>query len=158
MKCHLSLPAYVEIRMNYPGIGIGVLIFNNKNLLLGQRLGEHGHLTWGPPGGHLEFSETFEMCAVRETKEETGLIISSPSVFAITNDVFEKEHKHYVSIFLKAEYPRNQTIHVMEKNKVISWQWFPLHSLPEPLFLPLDHLIHAKEGYFMNNSQQPVMI
>jgi 8-oxo-dGTP diphosphatase len=118
--------------------------------LLGQRLGEHGHLTWGPPGGHLELGETFELCAIRETQEETGLIISSPKVFAITNDVFEKEHKHYVSIFLKAEYPRNQEIQIMEQNKVVSWQWFSLHSLPEPLFLPLEHLI--QEGYFMNNN------
>jgi len=143
--------------MNYPRVGIGVLIFNNKNLLLGQRLGEHGHLTWGPPGGHLESGETFEMCAIRETKEETGLVISSPKVFVITNDVFEQERKHYVSIFLKAEYPCNQTIHIMEQNKVVSWQWFSLHSLPEPLFLPLDHIIKNK-GYFMNNSQQLIMI
>lgn len=34
--------------MNYPKVGIGVLIFNNQNLLLGQRLGPHGYLTWGP--------------------------------------------------------------------------------------------------------------
>ncbi|MBL7481363.1 nucleotide triphosphate diphosphatase NUDT15 [Legionella bononiensis] len=138
--------------MNYPRVGIGVLIFNNNKLLLGQRLSEHGHLTWGPPGGHLELGETFEMCAIRETKEETGLIITSPKVFAITNDVFEKEHKHYVSIFLKAEYPRNQAIHNMEQNKVVSWQWFSLHSLPEPIFLPLEHLFD--EGYFINNGQQ----
>ncbi len=140
--------------MIYPRVGIGVLIFNNRDLLLGQRLNGHGHLTWGPPGGHLEFGETFEACAIRETQEETGLIISSLKLFAVTNNIFEQEQKHYVSIFLKAEYPSNQTIQIMEQNKVISWQWFPIDSLPMPLFLPLDHLI--QNGYFMYTVDNPL--
>ncbi|ABV74862.1 ADP-ribose pyrophosphatase MutT [Rickettsia akari str. Hartford] len=53
-------------------------------------------------GGHLEFGETFEKCAIRKVLEETNLIIEHTQFIAVTNDAFEKEQKHYISIFLKA--------------------------------------------------------
>ena len=125
----------------YPRVGIGVLIFDQDKLLLGQRQQSHGESTWGPPGGHLEFGEQFEECACREVKEETGLIINSPTLLAVTNDIFEKENRHYVSIFLKTTYPTDQTIQNLEPHKVKSWQWFPKNRLPEQLFLPLKNLL-----------------
>ena len=42
-------------------------------------------------------------CAERETLEETGLNIRAIKIVAVTNDVFAKENKHYVSIFMKCE-------------------------------------------------------
>lgn len=79
-----------------------MLIFNQEGqLLLGKRLGSHGESSWGAPGGHLEFCETFEECAIGEVLEETGLRIVSPKFLAITNDFFEVESKHYVTIFYK---------------------------------------------------------
>ncbi|RUR09862.1 NUDIX hydrolase [Legionella sp. km772] len=97
-------------KTNYPRVGIGVLIFDQDKLLLGQRQQSHGNATWGPPGGHLEFGEEFEECACREVKEETGLIIANPTLFAVTNDLFPQESKHYISIFLTAPYPKEQDI------------------------------------------------
>src|SRR3990167_9232122 len=87
-----------------PFIGLGVLLFDeHKNLLLGKRKASHGESTWCPPGGHVEFGESFEYCAMRETLEETGLVINNPQFFCITNDLFHTEQKHYVSVFMKAE-------------------------------------------------------
>ncbi len=35
-------------------VGVGVLIYNNKDeILLGLRKSKHGEGTWCPPGGHL---------------------------------------------------------------------------------------------------------
>jgi len=119
-----------------------VLILNNVNqLLLGQRLNSHGAKSWAPPGGHLEFGETLEECAIRETSEETGLIITSPEFIAITNDIFPTENKHYVSIFMKSKYPQEQSIINLEPTKTLNWQWFNLNNLPDTLFLPLKHLL-----------------
>lgn len=88
------------------GVGVGVLIFNSENqVLMGQRLNSIGAGGWSPPGGHLEFGGTFEECAIREAFEETGLTISNPTFVALTNNVFEKESKHYIVIFMKALYP-----------------------------------------------------
>jgi 8-oxo-dGTP diphosphatase len=136
--------------MKYPRVGIGVLIFNQKNeVLLGKRLNSHGEGCWGPSGGHLEFDETFEEAAIREVYEETGLHISNPKFFALTNDNFSLEEKHYISIFMKAEYPPEQAVQNREPDKTIEWQWFSFTDLPSPLFLPLQNL-QAGKGYAVN--------
>jgi 8-oxo-dGTP diphosphatase len=128
-----------------PRIGLGVLLFNPiQQILLGKRKGSHGEGDWGPPGGHLEFNESFESCAIREVFEETNLEITSPEFLAITNDFFEAEKKHYVSIFMKASYPNGQKINNQEPHKVETWQWFSLTSLPHNLFLPLKRLMSGK--------------
>jgi len=91
----------IELRKmeNIPRVGLGVLIFNQHGqILLGKRKQSHGSSSFGPPGGHLEFGESFEHCAIREVLEETGLNIVSPRFLAATNDLFELENKHYVSI------------------------------------------------------------
>ena len=58
--------------------------------------------TWALPGGHLDFGESFETCAMREVLEETGLQVKDDSVrfLTATNDVMPSEHKHYVTIFM----------------------------------------------------------
>jgi 8-oxo-dGTP diphosphatase len=130
--------------MNSPRVGIGVLIFNNKFLLLGKRMLKHGSSSWAPPGGHLEFGETFEECAIREVKEETGLEITSPRIIGVTNDLFLQDNKHYVSIFLHVKYDGNQQIQNLEPEKVLSWNWFDVSQIPDNLFLPLQNLIKNK--------------
>lgn len=55
------------------------------------------------PGGHLEHLETFEACAKREVKEETGLQIEDVKFLTATESYFtEEENKHYVTIFMTA--------------------------------------------------------
>lgn len=127
-------------KMTTPRVGIGVLIFKDSFLLLGKRLLNHGTSTWAPPGGHLEFGETFECCAIREVKEETNLNILNPQVIGVTNDIFADDNKHYVSIFLIAKYNGGK-IESLEPEKVLSWEWFDKNNLPDNLFLPLKNLL-----------------
>jgi 8-oxo-dGTP diphosphatase len=131
--------------MSHPKVGIGVLIFNEDKILLGKRKGSHGADSWSPPGGHLEMRESFEACALREVKEETDLTISSPEFLAITNDIFEADDKHYVTIFMCAHFPENQTIKNREPEKTVSWEWIDINKLPQNLFLPMRNLL-AGEG------------
>lgn len=56
--------------------------------------------SWQLPGGHLEKGEGLLQGAARETKEETGLDVEAQGVIATTNDVFEREDKHYVTYFV----------------------------------------------------------
>lgn len=122
-------------------VGVGILIFNENNeVLLGQRLNSHGAHQWETPGGHLEFGESFETCAIRETKEETGLIIHDPQFCYLSNDFFETENKHYVTILMRAACPPNQAVSNLEPHKRGGWQWFDFHNLPTNLFVPLRHL------------------
>lgn len=132
---------------DFPRIGVGVLLLNGENqILLGRRKNSHGESTWGPPGGHLEFGESLEACAIREMLEETGVAIENPRFFAMSNDVFKAENKHYISLFMTARLRNNQTVQNLEPHKVEDWQWFSLDALPEDLFLTLKSL-KAGLGY-----------
>lgn len=131
--------------MNIPRVGVGTLIYNLRNqILLGERIASHGKNNFGPPGGHLEFGESFEECAIREAKEETGLDIISPVFIGLTNDIFAEDDKHYISIFMKASYSETQQIINLEPQKIISWNWYSFDYLPSNLFLPLKQLIENK--------------
>lgn len=57
-------------------------------------------------GGHLEIGESWEECVVRETREETGYEISveQAQFLHTTNDVFQAEKKHYVTIFMQGQF------------------------------------------------------
>ena len=75
-------------RLLIPRIGIGVIAQNSDDLIiLGKRKNAHGDGEWAPPGGHLEFGETPIECAIRELKEETGLILQNPEEITFTNDI-----------------------------------------------------------------------
>src|ERR1700730_2512396 len=87
-----------------PQVGIGVIVRNDRQLLLMRRSNSHGAGTWSSPGGHLEYGETPEACALRETLEETGVTITNVTFRTITNDFFEDEGKHYVTIWMEGDY------------------------------------------------------
>ncbi|GAB2550748.1 mutator protein MutT [Gracilibacillus alcaliphilus] len=50
----------------------GVCIINRSGEVLLQKRGDKNK--WGFPGGALEIGESIEECALREVKEETGLV------------------------------------------------------------------------------------
>ena len=56
--------------------------------------------TWQLPGGHLEFRESTAACAERETKEETALDVAAEKFVKMTEDVFESDGKHYITLFM----------------------------------------------------------
>lgn len=123
-----------------PHVGVGVLIINKDTVLLGKRKGSHGSATWAPPGGHLEFQESFEQCAQREVVEETGLHVDALRFASCTNDIFAQNNKHYVTIFMLAHYTQGHP-RITEPDTCEEWQWFSWDNLPTPLFLPLQHLL-----------------
>lgn len=139
--------------MSQPRIGVGVLIFREGQLLLGQRLGSHGAGDWSAPGGHLEFGETPQQCAEREVWEETGLTLGATTLGPFTNDVFPVEQKHYVTLFVLA-HAASGTPQRCEPEKCAGWQWFDLDNLPQPLFAPLRSLLD-QEGDLLALSRVP---
>ena len=125
---------------NRPQIGIGVIIRKGNKVLLGMRKGSHGSGAWSFPGGHLEFGEQIEACAEREAQEETGALISVVGRGPFTNDIFDEEHRHYVTLFVVADYISGD-IEVREPEKCERWEWFEWRDLPRPIFLPIQNLL-----------------
>jgi 8-oxo-dGTP diphosphatase len=102
-------------------VGVAVIITHNNHILLGERIGAHGANTWATPGGHLEFGETVEQCAAREVLEETGLIVSEITKLDFTNDIFEADNKHYITLYVKAHYLGGDA-EIKEPNKCLQWR------------------------------------
>lgn len=115
-----------------PLVGIGIMIFKDKKILLGKRKGSHGAGEWSFPGGHLEFGESFEKCAKRETKEESGIQIKNIK-FQFLANVKKYKKKHYAHIGLIADWRKGYP-KVLESDKNENWNWYSINRLPKPLF------------------------
>jgi len=132
---------------NRPKVGLGVLIMKEGKVLLGKRKNAHGDGDWCFPGGHLEAEESWEDCARRETKEEAGIEIKNLRFGTATNDIFEKEGKHYVTIIMLADYASGE-VTLCEPEKCEKWEWFSWDALPTPLFVPQQNLLKQKFNPF----------
>ncbi len=129
--------------MSEARVGIGVFIFKNGKFLIGHRQGSHGEGTWALPGGHLEFGESFEQTAVREVLEENGLQIENLKIGAVTNDIFEVENKHYVTIWMTSHWKSGEP-EILEPHKCLEWRWVDFDTLPKPLFLAWNQLFDSQ--------------
>ena len=123
-----------------PQVGVGVIVIRDRRILLHRRKNAHGAGTWSCPGGHLEFGESWEECARREVMEEAGIRIRNIRFGTATNDIFEKEGKHYITIFMLADWESGEPA-VLEPDKCGGWEWVEWGQLPKPLFLPLINLL-----------------
>lgn len=126
--------------------GIGVILCNDQGkVLLGYRIGRHGYGSWSFPGGHVEINETPEECAIRETKEETGIQLFSSDLVKgpHTYNYFPASGLKYDTQFIIAQSNSDPTL--KEPDKFTEWSWFYWNHFPEPLFDPIKNLI--QEGF-----------
>ena len=138
------------------GVGVGVMILKDSKLLLGKRHEDPGMATsllkgagtWTMPGGKLDFGESFEEGAKRETLEETGLTINKLNVMCVNNDKIETAH--FVTIGLLCEDFSGEP-KVMEPDKITEWRWFDLDKLPNPLYFPSARILenYLKKQFYI---------
>jgi 8-oxo-dGTP diphosphatase len=117
-----------------------------RQILMGRRKGSHGAGTWSFPGGHQEWGETIFATAVRESMEEAGLKFpygeSHFSPLTFTNDIFQVENKHYITLYCACEWtPEMGEPHIMEPDKCEEWRWTT--EPPSPLFLPVENMLRS---------------
>ena len=128
------------------GVGIGVMIMKDKKILLGKRHIDpekadselHGEGTWTMPGGKLEYGETFEEGAIRETFEETSIKLNNIKIISVNND--KNEHAHFITIGMFSD-DFEGIVKVMEPDEITEWKWFDLDNLPKNIFFPSAKLL-----------------
>lgn len=93
--------------------------------------------TYGLPWWHLDFWETITDCGVRETLEETWLVIHNIDIYGFTED--RDQTRHYITFFMKfTEFQWVVTTPEPDKHK--KWEWLTLtevRKLDKKLFWPL---------------------
>jgi 8-oxo-dGTP pyrophosphatase MutT (NUDIX family) len=65
--------------------GVRVVIENPDGLLLFQLRGDFEGV-WGLPGGNMEYGESASIAAIREVREETGLVLADLVPFGHSSD------------------------------------------------------------------------
>ncbi|HEV2614374.1 MAG TPA: NUDIX domain-containing protein [Gammaproteobacteria bacterium] len=131
--------------MQNPRVGVGIIITSGQEILLAQRKNSHGEGTWTTAGGHLELYEDVLSAAVRETEEETGILLNTNNIreLGFTQDIFEQENKHYITCFLSCELDKTVVKpKIVEPDKFSSeWIWFNVRNLPTPVFIPVTNAL-----------------
>jgi len=133
---------------DYPPIKVGIAVFvmRDNSILMMKRKGGRGDGCWHLPGGHLEFGESFEACAKREVREETGMEITDVVFGVVTNDV--DDQTHYVTIWMVAQWVSGE-IWIREPDKCDGMRWVREEDgeRPQPLWQPYwDNFDKALEG------------
>jgi 8-oxo-dGTP diphosphatase len=85
-----------------PLVGVGAIIIEGGRVVLVKRAHPPLQAEWSIPGGVLEVGERVRGAAVRETREETGLIVEPGELLGVYDRVLRDPEKrvqyHYVLI------------------------------------------------------------
>lgn len=73
--------------------GPGIVLIERKNPPYG----------WAIPGGFVDYGETVEAAAIRESREETGLKIMNLNQFHVYSDPHRDPRGHTISVVFTAE-------------------------------------------------------
>jgi len=86
----------------FPLVGVGAIIIQNSRVLLVKRAHPPLQAQWSIPGGVLEVGELVREAAVREAREETGLIVETGELLGVYDRILRNDEQrvqyHYVLV------------------------------------------------------------
>jgi 8-oxo-dGTP diphosphatase len=130
-----------------PLVGIGAIIIEGDHIVLVKRAHPpiQGH--WSIPGGVLEVGEMVREAAVREAREETGLIVEPGELLGVYDRILrDAEHRvqyHYVLVDFLCRPIGGELLAASDAAEV---RWFISEELPA-LNLAEDTLDVIKKGF-----------
>jgi 8-oxo-dGTP diphosphatase len=109
---------------------VGVFVLRDKQVLLIKRAIEPYQGYWDIPGGFLEEGEHPEEGAVREIKEETGLVIEPTEILGVFMDEYGPDREATLNICYLAKVTGGEEKAGSDANEMA---WFPLDNLPDQI-------------------------
>lgn len=98
-----SLPAHSD-KLRSQIIMIDVILEKDNKILVIERNSEPFKGMLALPGGHVEYGETVEEAAIRETQEETGLKVKLKEILGVYSDLSRDPRGHAITTAFIAEF------------------------------------------------------
>ena len=114
-----------------PLVGVGSIIIEGDRVLLVKRAHPPIQGQWSIPGGVLEVGEMVREAAVREAREETGLIVEAGELLGVYDRILRDPERrvqyHYVLIDFLCRRVGGELIAASDAAEV---RWFTPQELP----------------------------
>ena len=130
-----------------PLVGVGAIIIEDSRVLLVKRAHPPLQAEWSIPGGVLEVGELVREAAIREAREETGLIVEPSELLGVYDRILrnpgQRVQYHYVLIDFLCRRVAGDLAAASDASDV---RWFRRDELP-PLRLAEDTLDVIRKGF-----------
>jgi 8-oxo-dGTP diphosphatase len=130
-----------------PLVGVGAIIIEGDRVVLVKRAHPPLQAEWSIPGGVLEVGELVREAAVREAREETGLVVETGELLGVFDRVLRNPEKrvqyHYVLIDFLCRRVAGELAAAGDAAEV---RWFTREDLPG-LGLAEDTLEVIRKGF-----------
>jgi len=118
--------------LDYPFVGVGIVVWKGDKFLLIQR-GKPPRLgQWSIPGGRQELGETLKETAIRETLEETGLTVEVTDFLDVVDSIQKDENGvikfHATLVDYAAEWISGEAV---ASSDAMNVAWHSLEELEE---------------------------
>jgi ADP-ribose pyrophosphatase YjhB (NUDIX family) len=114
-----------------PLVGVGAIIIESSRVLLVKRAHPPLQAQWSIPGGVLEVGELVREAAIREAREETGLIVEPADLLGVYDRVLRNAEQrvqyHYVLIDFLCRWVGGELAAASDAAEV---RWFTREELP----------------------------
>ena len=114
-----------------PLVGVGTIIIEANRVVLVKRAHPPLQAQWSIPGGVLEVGELVREAAVREAREETGLIVEAGELLGVYDRVLrdpeQRVQYHYVLIDFLCRRVGGELCAASDATEV---RWFTREELP----------------------------
>jgi len=115
----------------HPLVGVGAIIIEGDRVLLVKRAHPPLQAQWSIPGGVLEVGELVREAAVREAREETGLIVEPGDLLGVYDRILRNEEQrvqyHYVLVDFLCRPVGGELYAASDAEEV---RWFTREELP----------------------------